>query len=338
MKLKALDQDLISTQLDFSISFEVEYTLAKLFTEEIRLIQSLQLVNSELSKRYDFNAVTFFSFLDNDELGHIESDKYNIIIIINISFERFLVKYEMELNKNDLEAICRRFDINKNQVITLKQVRTLVSTEPLFSTLNPKNYSRGTMSSPRKKKLEEKKPFETQFRQLYHSPNKSKVGREYKEIYPTNYIYISPKTNTDIIGGLSPKRESHQFKKTVEIVERLSPKKKTKDNQKEYDELEDNLQHGEEEHFLNFLTDLIRCENGIERTKCDLAIKSDFNLQDAFRLFETENKGFFTQTDFKSGCNFLEIFPTDDEIKLIFKRFTNGGEIIIRYYLVLINI
>ena len=198
------------------------------------------------------------------------------------SFERFLVRYEMEMNTVDLEAICRRFDINKNQVITHNQIRTIVATEPQINTqyTNNKHYSRGTMSSPRRKRMEESKPIESQFRQIYYSPNKSKVGREYQTLYPNNFIYISPKNNTDqVLGSLSPKREEHHdVKKTIEIIEKMSPKKKTKDNQKEYTALDENLKRGEEDNFLKFLTELIKLENNIERTKCDLAIKSDFNL------------------------------------------------------------
>ena len=65
-----------STQINYSISFEVEYTFAKLLAEEFKLIQNLQVVNNELSKRYDFNAVTLFSLLDDNECGNIKSEQY----------------------------------------------------------------------------------------------------------------------------------------------------------------------------------------------------------------------------------------------------------------------
>lgn len=57
------------------ISFEIEYTLGKLFSEEIKLIRDLQIINSELCFRYDFNAVTLFSVLDNNEKGYIKQEK-----------------------------------------------------------------------------------------------------------------------------------------------------------------------------------------------------------------------------------------------------------------------
>lgn len=237
-----------------------------------------------------------------------------------------MVKYELEPHISDLEAICRRFDINKNQMITLKQVRTIVATDPFRLTSNKAfNNNRLTMSSPRRKKIEESKPKDSGFRQLYYSPNRTKVGKEYKTIYPSSYIYSSPKSNTDIIGSLSPIRETHHI-----VKKSLSPKKKNKNHDKEFLEFNENTKKREENNFLNFLSDLISHENIIEKLKCDLSLRSDFNLQDSFRIFEIDKNGYVSFLDFKSGCNYLGVFPKEEEIKLIFKRYTNGGEILIR--------
>ncbi len=84
----------------------------------------------------------------------------------------------------------------------------------------------------------------------------------------------------------------------------------------------------EEHNFQAFLKDIIMWENEVERLKCDLALRSDFNLPDAFRVFEVDKRGYFDDLDFKYGANFLDVFPNSEEIALIFKRYTNGGDVL----------
>jgi Ca2+-binding EF-hand superfamily protein len=42
-------------------------------------------------------------------------------------------------------------------------------------------------------------------------------------------------------------------------------------------------------------------ERNIETIKIDLALKSDFNLSDAFRLFDVSGNGKMTQQDLSTG-------------------------------------
>ena len=87
----------------------------------------------------------------------------------------------------------------------------------------------------------------------------------------------------------------------------------------------------EEESFLNFLRDVISIENEIERTKSDLVLKSDFNVEDAFRIFELEGRGYLTDLDLKYGFNALDLFPTSEEISLFIKRYDPRNEGIISF-------
>ena len=47
--------------------------------------------------------------------------------------------------------------------------------------------------------------------------------------------------------------------------------------------------------------DLVFLEREIESAKIEVALKSDFNLMDAFRLFDQAGRGFITQHDFTEG-------------------------------------
>lgn len=87
----------------------------------------------------------------------------------------------------------------------------------------------------------------------------------------------------------------------------------------------------EEENFIGYLRELLDLENQIEKAKCDMVIKSDFNSEDAFGVFEMDRRGYITDLDIKYGLNSLDIFPTHEEIALIIKRYDSRGEGILRY-------
>ncbi len=170
------------------------------------------------------------------------------------------------------------------------------------------------MSSPRTKKVVEN----TTTASSYFRPSSPtrKIDLD-KYSYPTSNIYHSPRRERDlVIAHLSPSR----YKKPS--LDKLEQRKSPYKSQSET--IQDNY---EEHNFQAFLKDVMMWENEVERLKCDLALRADFNLQDGFRVFEVDKKGYFNDIDFKYGANFLDVFPTSEEISLSFKRYTNGGEV-----------
>ena len=102
-----------------------------------------------------------------------------------------------------------------------------------------------------------------------------------------------------------------------------STKNQTKAHQVEEEPKENINQYVnyEQNQFNDFLRKLMDVESKIEDAKISLAINPDFNCEDAFRLFETNDKGFLDKDDIKEGLNLLCIFPTDKELNLLMKRF-----------------
>jgi Ca2+-binding EF-hand superfamily protein len=84
---------------------------------------------------------------------------------------------------------------------------------------------------------------------------------------------------------------------------------------------QDLLSSFERKQFNNFLQLLMDGEKEIECNKIDLALKSDFNCEDAFRIFEKDGRGFLTKEDLKDGFNLLNLNLNDKDINLIIKRF-----------------
>lgn len=78
-------------------------------------------------------------------------------------------------------------------------------------------------------------------------------------------------------------------------------------------------EHGERA-FLDYFKDMMSMESEIERAKIDLALRSDFNVEDCYRIFELNGRGFVDEADLKYGLSQLDIYASQNDIKLIMRR------------------
>jgi Ca2+-binding EF-hand superfamily protein len=72
--------------------------------------------------------------------------------------------------------------------------------------------------------------------------------------------------------------------------------------------------------FLDYVQEIMDIEDQIEKAKIDLALRSDFNAVDCFKIFELNGRGIITPQDLKYGLDCLEIFTSQNDIKLIMRR------------------
>lgn len=77
----------------------------------------------------------------------------------------------------------------------------------------------------------------------------------------------------------------------------------------------------EEDALVNGLRDLISQERELENSKVALTMKPDFNLHDAFVIFDHCRHGAITQADLREGLAAIGVFPTPDEVNLFFQRY-----------------
>ena len=84
---------------------------------------------------------------------------------------------------------------------------------------------------------------------------------------------------------------------------------------------QNNYNNYEEKQFNDFLRKLMQVEGAIESAKINLALKPDFNCEDAFRIFELNGRGFLDENDLKCGLNAIGVVPTNQELRLLMKRF-----------------
>jgi hypothetical protein len=83
--------------------------------------------------------------------------------------------------------------------------------------------------------------------------------------------------------------------------------------------------------FKDFVKELIFSENELDRAKTDLALRSDFNMEHAFRQFEKDGRGYITDLDFKFSLKSFDLEVSLEDIKLLFKRYDLSNEGCLKY-------
>ena len=72
---------------------------------------------------------------------------------------------------------------------------------------------------------------------------------------------------------------------------------------------------------MNGLREFISLENQLESSKVSLTQKCDFNLHDAFAIFDQHRFGQFSVHDLRDGLHAIGVYPTADECDLFFARY-----------------
>ena len=81
------------------------------------------------------------------------------------------------------------------------------------------------------------------------------------------------------------------------------------------------------EEFVKALKEIIFAEREVESTKIELALKSDFNIVDAFKMMDVRGAGAIAQQDLKDGLTqnlgFMDF--SSDDLYLLYRRFDRGN-------------
>jgi EF-hand domain pair len=72
-------------------------------------------------------------------------------------------------------------------------------------------------------------------------------------------------------------------------------------------------------------------EKQLEQAKISLAIRPDFNLFDAFRIFDAPALGYVSISDLKSGLAGIGVYASYDELELFFTRYDKNRDGKLRY-------
>ena len=71
----------------------------------------------------------------------------------------------------------------------------------------------------------------------------------------------------------------------------------------------------------DYIKFLLKGENKIEDIKINLSKISDFSVEDAFRMFEKNGRGYLDRDDIRYGLSLLYIYPSEYNLDLFLRRF-----------------
>ena len=83
--------------------------------------------------------------------------------------------------------------------------------------------------------------------------------------------------------------------------------------------------------MISLLREQLDLEKRLERAKIDLSLRTDFNLIDAFRVFDTEGKGWISSEEIINGLQAFEQFVTPEEVYLYLQRYDKDEDGKLRY-------
>ncbi len=86
------------------------------------------------------------------------------------------------------------------------------------------------------------------------------------------------------------------------------------------------LRLADEDELVRALREQISLERELENAKISLIQKADFNIFDAFRIFDIDNRGWVTSTDLRLGLNDIGVYPGLEELDLFFKRYDKNQD------------
>lgn len=237
---------------------------------------------------------------------------------------KFLLRNGVDATEQEVQSIVKRLDTDRDTRISLTEFKRLFS----FPDLRP-NLTMNSFYSSKSSFNRLESPLRTSSPRRALSPERS-VGLG----SPLRGITRSPLRTTIRTPVRSPIRSPVRspLRSTVRSPLRTTLRSPLRSPVRELTTIsKTSFITYEEENFLNFLREIIACENDYERSRCDLILRSDFNVEDAFRIFELDGRGYLTDMDLKFGFNSLDIFPTPEEISLFMKRFDTRNEGVLSY-------
>jgi len=311
-----------------TLPYEVEWALTRVIDKEINYNRKIELLKEDLHLRYDFNLLDAFRLVDEDRCGLIDLDAIYL----------FFKRNHIISSESDILALLRRADQDGDGKLTYSEFVDAISpSDPYYkSTLKSSGIKETTHHHHHHTRTATPNRYSSAGRgrmtqsTVFHSAQKKLSNLDY-------YDYLSNSAKKSSRLSYSPVRSTHKklTESTYESPSRsrnagytTPSKSSSRSPVKEY---KSPLKEIEEDQLARALKEQIDLERDQEDNKNQLALRSDFNLLDAFRFFDIDSRGYITKNELKEGFNYFGVFPTSDECYLIFRKFDTDNDGLLRY-------
>ena len=157
-----------------------------------------------------------------------------------------------------------------------------------------------------------------------YTPSSSSVLNKYKK----KGEYIGKRIKTSQNQDPNKKKEENEPQKEEDIEnnqkngeENINENNQNEGQNENENQNENQNENYEQNQFNEFMRKLMKVEYQIEDAKITLGKNPDFNCEDAFRLFESNEKGYLDKNDIKNGLNSIGVNPSEQELNILMKRF-----------------
>ena len=284
------------------IPYSLEFLVCRIFQIELRLINVLQNIINELKHTNDFSVFDMFQIITQNSILSYES--------LNL----FLNANNVKLNNDDLKRIINRLDVDKNGIVTIEDLETIFGKDKEHyikddSKLLSKNQliGNGIIS-----------PINVNNQKLKQGNTLLNNTKENKTIQVNSNQQSFPERQRDNNIPLYSHKDNIYSNTYVNPFSTSNPFIKQTHNT--------NI-----EAIISFLKLLMDIELQIEKLKIQLISNTDFNIDDAFRLFQHSNTHYITESDLQKGLNTLGIFPKEEELYLLMNKYSLSGHNSLNY-------
>lgn len=292
-----------------TLPYEVEWALARVFDKEINYARKIELLKEDLALRYDFNLLDAYKLIDEDRTGAVDLDAIYI----------FLKRNHIVTSESDILALLRRADTDNDGKLTYSEFADAITPADPYTKSQLKSASRGgspvrsTTAQSNRGRLTQSTLFNSVQKTNADYLNYLQTSADKKNRY--NSPTRSPNKRLDERSP-SPKKETYQTPSKT----RSSPLKEKSP-----------LKEVEENQLARALKEQIDLDKDLEDAKNQLVLKSDFNLLDAFRHFDRDSRGYITKNELKEGFNYFGVFPTNEQVYLVLRKFDTDNDGLLRY-------
>ena len=267
-----------------NISFNINFSLCKLLEKEIHFSKYIIDILKELKNKYGFNI--------HDIYHSIKSSNY----ITSETIKNFLNQNNMQYLESDIKLIMKRLDLNRDGKVDFCEFHSLLG----FPNCIPCCLTKKC------------KTCDSAYCENCYIENHGCASK--KNNNPYNYKYINRDENNN---------QNFKIENALKVEKKYDSLKELSDNLVNYASYENIKRYSEfkENQINNFFKFLLEGENKIENLKIELCQNKDFNVEDTFRLFEKNGRGFLDEDDLKYGFGVLNVYPSEYNMKLFLKRY-----------------
>jgi len=287
-----------------SLPRDIELALLDIIEKELDLQRRLDILKSDLEVRYDFASYSAYKSVD----------KYNDGFINTFNLGSFLRSCGHYATERELLTIVRRIDTDGDARINYAEFAEFLrsANPPARQVLEEADRAHRAESAEKyRKSLGGSASHASPLKASCDHARPHSGGR-----VATNFS--SPaKTHSSPLRESSPPRHNHSPARDnheSHPYPRLSPSRKPI------------LHLHEEDQLVNSLREMIQLERELESNKTSLALKSDFNLTDAFKIFDRDYRGSISIAELRDGLSAIGVFPTSEETELFVTRYDNSKD------------